>query len=203
MAPGANIISSTNSYYFETNPESNQWNDLVGSYDYNGRTYYWKADTGTSMSSPFVGGAIALWLEAKPDLTREEIIDVFADTCTHPDESLSYPNNLYGYGQIDVYGGLLHILGIDSIKGISRSQPKGVSLSVVGKYAVNVAFDAPLLQNAEVKIYSAAGQILKAVPVPAGSAGAVIPLPHIAGGIYVVQINGGTDSTTGSVLLRI
>lgn len=130
VAPGTNIISSTNSFFFENNRESLQVSDIVSNYVYNGRTYYWKADTGTSMSSPAVGGAIALWLQAKPDLTRDEIINVFANTCTYPDPSLTYPNSLYGYGQIDIYKGLLYILGIDGIEDISKQQPENVKFEV-------------------------------------------------------------------------
>ena len=54
------------------------------------------------MSAPVVTGAIALWLQADPTLTTSDCMDIFAKTCTHYDSSLSYPNNLYGYGQIDV-----------------------------------------------------------------------------------------------------
>ena len=48
-------------------------------------------------------------------LTKEDIIDVFAHTAKHYDSSLSYPNNEYGYGEIDAYAGLLYILGVDGI----------------------------------------------------------------------------------------
>ena len=72
------------------------------------------------MAAPVVAGIIALWLQAKPDLTREEIIDAFSHTCRQPDAALSYPNNEYGYGEIDAYRGLLHLLGIDGIEKISR-----------------------------------------------------------------------------------
>ena len=48
-------------------------------------------------------------------------MDIFAKTCTHYDSSLSYPNNLYGYGQIDVMAGLQEVLrrkalGINAIE---------------------------------------------------------------------------------------
>jgi len=62
------------------------------------------------MSAPVVAGAIALWLQADPTLTSADCLEIFSKTCTHYDTSLSYPNNLYGYGQIDVAAGLGEVL---------------------------------------------------------------------------------------------
>ncbi len=203
MAPGTNIISSTNSYYFEANPTSSQWSDLVEAYAYDGRAYYWKADTGTSMSTPFVAGAIALWLEAKPTLTREEIIDIFAATCTHPDPSLSYPNDLYGYGQIDVYGGLLRILGIDKIDDISGQQPSAVHFCINADLSLTVSFDMPLTKDAVVNIYAVSGQQLQTASASAGTTTLTIPLrPARGSSVVVVQVWGDSPCTTGSTLLR-
>ena len=115
LAPGANVVSSYSSYYLEANPNASTTSSHIKLFDHNGRTYLWASDAGTSMSAPVVGGAIALWLQAKPDLTPQEVINVLARTSTHNAPSLTYPNNLWGHGQIDVYRGLLDILGISSI----------------------------------------------------------------------------------------
>ncbi len=203
MAPGANIISSSSSYFFEANPESAQVSDLVEAFDHNGRTYYWKADTGTSMSTPAVAGAIALWLEAKPDLTREEIVDILAHTCTHPDESLSYPNNQYGYGQIDVYRGLLYILGVDKIEEVSQKQPAEVTFRVQGNGCFDAIFDKPLAKSAEIKVYSLSGILLKTVVADCGSTTVRVEFPMSGNGVVAVQVNGDGATTTGSTLLRL
>lgn len=110
MAPGQNIISAYSSYYIEHNPKANDINSDVRHFTYNRRTYAWNANMGTSMSSPVVAGTIALWLQANPRLTPQDCLKIFAQTCTHYDQSLSYPNNLYGYGQIDAEAGLRLIL---------------------------------------------------------------------------------------------
>ena len=120
MAPGDNIISSYSSYYLEANPDASDISSDVEHFDFQGRTYAWNANTGTSMACPVVAGVIALWLQAKPDLTREEIINAFSHTCRQPDTSLTYPNDQYGYGEIDAYRGLLYLLGIDGIEDVSR-----------------------------------------------------------------------------------
>ena len=104
-APGRNIISAYSSYYREAHPTETGYD--VAHFDVDGRTYAWHSDSGTSMSCPVVAGIIALWLQANPNLTRDDIIGVLQRTSRHPEEGLSYPNNKYGYGEIDAYRGLL------------------------------------------------------------------------------------------------
>lgn len=116
VAPGQNIISSYSSFYIENNPEAGDLNSSVRQFTYNGRTYAWTASSGTSMASPVVTGTIALWLQANPRLTPQDCKDIFAQTCTHYDTSLTYPNNTYGYGQLDAYAGLQ--LALEKATGI-------------------------------------------------------------------------------------
>ena len=111
MAPGQNIISSYSTFFINNpkNINASVQSD-VRHFDYRGRTYAWNANAGTSMSAPVVTGAIALWLQADPTLTPADCLEIFSKTCTHYDTSLNYPNNLYGYGQIDVAAGLKEVL---------------------------------------------------------------------------------------------
>jgi subtilisin family serine protease len=129
VAPGTNIISGYSSFYEEAHPDAR---DVLHSdtqhFQWNGRTYAWNCNSGTSMASPVVAGGIALWLQANPKLTPEDIKKIFANTCIHPDATLSYPNNSYGYGQIDVAKGLQYILessGIESSE-FTKKQSDGV-----------------------------------------------------------------------------
>lgn len=79
-APGVNIISSFSSYYLENNADAYNVTLDVEHFDFNGRTYAWNSDSGTSMSAPVVTGVIALWLEYCPTLTREQIMETFRAT---------------------------------------------------------------------------------------------------------------------------
>ena len=126
MAPGQNIISSMSSYYLE-NQQENWYTDFdVARFDFQGRRYSWNAQSGTSMSCPIVAGVIALWLQACPTLTREQIVETFAATCSHHDETLTYPNNLYGHGEINAEAGLRYILdhfcGMEPLPGEGDAQ---------------------------------------------------------------------------------
>ncbi len=206
MAPGSNIISSYSSYYLENNPQAGDIRSDVEHFDFRGRTYSWNSNAGTSMATPAVGGAIALWLQAKPTLTPEEAMDVIAHTSSHYDESLSYPNNEYGYGQIDVYRGLLYILGIDGIEGLSQHQPKAVSILPIGQGQLQLRFEGNeglSTPSFSIRIFNTSGQLVSSQSLTGGQEEYTIDLSSLPRGVYAVQVNTGQPTTTGSTLVRL
>ncbi|MBR3011415.1 MAG: S8 family peptidase [Prevotella sp.] len=206
MAPGSNIISSYSSYYLENNPQAGDIRSDVEHFDFRGRTYSWNSNAGTSMATPAVGGAIALWLQAKPTLTPEEAMDVIAHTSSHYDESLSYPNNEYGYGQIDVYRGLLYILGIDGIEGLSQHQPKAVSILPIGQGQLQLHFEGNeglSTPSFSIRIFNTSGQLVSTQSLTGGQEEYTIDLSSLPRGVYAVQVNTGQPTTTGSTLVRL
>lgn len=206
MAPGSNIISSYSSYYLENNPQAGDIRSDVEHFDFRGRTYSWNSNAGTSMATPAVGGAIALWLQAKPTLTPEEAMDVIAHTSSHYDESLSYPNNEYGYGQIDVYRGLLYILGIDGIEGLSQHQPKAVSILPIGQGQLQLRFEGNeglSTRPFSIRIFNTSGQLVSTQSLTGGQEEYTIDLSSLPRGVYAVQVNTGQPTTTGSTLVRL
>ena len=90
------------------------------------REYRWSSQRGTSMACPIVAGIIAQWLEAIPTLTREQVIEAFDATCHRHDPLLKYPNNDYGYGEIDAEAGLKYLVshydGISSPSAHSKGK---------------------------------------------------------------------------------
>lgn len=108
VAPGENIVSANSSFYLEKFPESHADVD-VERFVYEGRTYAWTALTGTSMSTPVVTGVIALWLDACPTLTPEQVLQVIQNTSQRK-PGMDYPNNDYGWGEIDAKAGLDYVL---------------------------------------------------------------------------------------------
>jgi len=109
MAPGQNIIASFNSFYAEANPYADQRECDVERFRFRDREYSWNAQSGTSMASPIVGGIIACWLQAFPRLSYQDVMEAIAATSRQPDPDLTYPNNYYGYGEIDAQAGLQYL----------------------------------------------------------------------------------------------
>lgn len=193
VAPGTNIISAYNSYYLENLEDEDDMRNDVQHFDFNGRTYSWSANSGTSMSTPAAAGVIALWLQANPKLTPADVLDILAKTASHYDESLTYPNNTYGYGQIEAYEGLVEVLKLPTaIPSVSRHQPRDVRFVLQGE---------TLLLNTEhpvsARVYSTSGQLLLSQQNVREID--LTTLPH---GVLVIQVNGTDAATTGSTLIR-
>ncbi len=112
MAPGMVVVSASSSYMIECQQDT--WEQHTRFFDYNGRTYGWWLNNGTSMAAPVVSGIIALWLEMDPQLTPAQIREVLANTCVHTAPGLDYPNCQYGYGEIDAMAGADYIWNVIS-----------------------------------------------------------------------------------------
>lgn len=198
-APGSYVISSYSSYYLQAHPD-NTGSD-VSHFDVNGRTYVWSADLGTSMSAPVVAGIIALWLEAKPDLTRDDIMGVLQRTSRQPESDLTYPNNLYGYGLIDAHRGLLDIMGLSSIQAISQEEAQGVTIKLSQHGQLLLTFARPLTNDITVTLYTTGGTAVSRTTIQQGTTQSTLSLTTLAGGIYAVQLTGAQE-VAGSKLIR-
>lgn len=76
---------------------------------------YYGAMQGTSMASPFVTGVLATWLEAKPDLTPEEVRSILSYTAINDDytgDLAGVPDNTWGYGKIDALAGIRQVIAL-------------------------------------------------------------------------------------------
>ena len=201
MAPGTNIVSAYSSFYIEHNPDAGDLNSDVSHFPFRGRTYAWNSNAGTSMSAPVVAGAIALWLEANPHLSPSDVLSVISRTSTHYDPSLTYPNNLYGYGQIDVYAGLLDILGISAIREVSATPTEariGVDADGMLRVSLPQAAQSPLTLH----LYSLDGRRLASFTMEQGAVEGRFPVDGLSRGVYAVQLS-GDRRLAGSALVRL
>lgn len=202
MAPGNNIISSYSSFYLENNPEANDIRSDVEHFDFNNRTYAWNANTGTSMAAPVVAGIIALWLQANPRLTAQDVMELFSRTCRHPEEELTYPNNEYGFGEIEAYRGLLDILGIDKIEGISLHQPSLLRITQKDRQ-LRLLFDKQPLSELRLRVYSVSGILCYEDIIQPLNSELFVSLPSVLKGLYVIQIDSKNKDYSGSQIIRL
>jgi subtilisin family serine protease len=205
-APGVNIVSAQNffidddTYYalagwdigaMDTEYES--WGNGVAGY------FHIMAQTGTSMSAPAVTGTIALWLQADPTLTVERIKEGIAHSSRQPDATLTYPNQQYGYGEIDVYRGLLYILGLDRVETISQ-QHTAARIAVSGGELV-ITLPEPLAVSARLRLFTVGGRLQRDVRLPAGQSVYRLSLTTLPSGLYALQLD-GPSVIKGSTLIR-
>lgn len=199
LANGTNVVSSYSSFYREEHPTSDGWDITYSTYQ--DRSYPWRIDIGTSMSTPVVSGIIALWLQARPDLTPDEIKDVIAQTSIRHDPTLDYPNNQYGWGEIDAYRGLLYLLGLSDIKEITSDQPRKV-LVILQDDCMRFCFNEPLRQTLNVAIYGVGGSLVSRGQLSCGTAEQQVDISGLPAGVYAVQLHSQQPGLTGSFLIR-
>lgn len=188
-APGATIVSSSSTYYVE-NPENGISNaHLQAKVENPTRTDYWQQMIGTSMATPYVTGAIALWLEADPTLTIDDVKEIVATTALKDDDVMTTGNSVqWGAGKFDAYAGLKEVIRRKGGNGITETRVSDSRLMITsgdnrvfniflgGAKAVNATlYD---LSGAAVARQSATGDEMN---FDAG---------HIASGIYLLNVNG-------------
>ena len=90
-APGLMIGSGVSTFDDEYKPSGSSADHLVASYlnPSVGKTYYYAMLTGTSMSSPVVAGIVSLMLQANPNLTPTQVIEILKTTALHDNYTLS------------------------------------------------------------------------------------------------------------------
>ena len=153
--------------------------------------YMWAAESGTSMATPTAAGIIALWLEAKPDLTYEQIKETIAETAITDEFTKADPIR-YGHGKMDAYKGLLYVLGIGTaIPELSQHQPKGVTFRMDG----NTLSVAGAEDGTPIRIYTTDGRLVASAPLANGSVSLPAGSPA---GVYAVQVG-----KLGSTLIRL
>lgn len=189
VAPGNYVYSSYSSFKLEAHPNDIAMHSAL--FPFNGRTYAWGASSGTSMSTPAVAGAIALWLEACPTLTYEDVKGVLQRTCHHVDASLPYPNNSYGYGEVDVYAGLLDILGFSSIRDIPQ-QHAAARIALNGR-TLHIQLPEKAHADVPLRIYDLNGRSIFNGLLGSGNMSHEITLPSLSRAVYAVCI--GNTST--------
>lgn len=107
-APGVNIVSAWSQYQtYGTVAESMKWND--GTYN---------ACDGTSMACPVVSGTVALWLQAKSDLTVADVKNVLKETSINDEFTAQTPVK-WGFGKINAAKGIEYLVnpsGVETVK---------------------------------------------------------------------------------------
>lgn len=182
-APGSSI-SSGNCYYEKNGDDVVETKPIAGS----DATETWVCQFGTSQASPVVSGIVALWLQAKPQLTPDDVLAVIRRTAK-PIEDV--PNNHSGAGIIDAYAGLLDVLGLATgISALSQHQPLGVSFRV----ADGRLYAEGAEEGTAVTIYNISGVAVRQSIINQG----FVSLAGLSRGVYAVQLG-----RQGSTLIRL
>lgn len=183
-APGAVVISSSSRFYTENEANGVGENAICATMTEDDRTNYWSPAMGTSMSTPFVAGSIALWLQADPTLTVADVKGIISKTAVRDDEVLAGNPAQWGAGKFDAYAGLKEVLRnagitdtrVDESPLMLRRRGDVVSLFLAGAKSLDVA------------VYNISGAKVFGTSV-AGDEFSFSDL-FLSKGVYVVNVNG-------------
>ncbi len=200
LAPGLLMCSSFNGRVYDYTS-----NSTVFAADANGRTvkyaaaekgktcFYYGMMSGTSMASPAAAGIIALWLQANPELTPEDVETIIKQTSVHddlvPGTQGEYQVGI-GYGKIDAYAGIKKALQMAEETGVEQAleADRPVTLEKAAD-AWRVLFNITVPQ-ARVSVSTLGGAVVKTVDFGRQSRGSeqTVDLGGLQTGVYVVTI---------------
>lgn len=197
-APGSAIISAMSNPYLDYATQS-YTEDVALAYkngycsaratDNNGRTYYWKQEVGTSMSTPLVAGAIALWLEADPTLTIDDVKDIIAATSTRDEIVNSEDSVRWGAGKFNALEGLKEVIrragaGVEDVIVDGHNSRLMVNPTSARCYNLFLG-NATSLQ---INVYDLSGNSVYNLAVDGNEAD--IDLSSLGTGVYILNVNG-------------
>jgi len=199
VAPGVNIISAGNSYCPDTYSAS-----MVTKTSFNNREYPWVSFSGTSMATPCAAGIVALWLQADPTLTPQRIKEIIKTTSKKIEVDGQWPNNVYGYGLIDAYAGIIEVIkGATGIQQISSHQPTALTIRPAQGRQVCLTFSQAPQHALHVTVYSLSGAKCYEQTLSTGGATTyTLQVPQVPTGVYIVQVDSQEPSLNGSEIIR-
>lgn len=198
-APGNRIVSSLSS--FDTNYQSGgiDFSDVTNTFG----THSYGKQQGTSMASPVVSGIVALWLQAYPQLTTNNVLGIIGNTSI-ADSDVTNPFNFYGtiystppnvkwgYGKIDALAGMQLIeqaLNIDTFDTTNNfivyPNPTSSKIFITSKEYVS-----------SYEIYNALGQKVKEGSFNAVLEQEELDLTALQSGLYILNFKGDKTSKT-------
>ncbi len=191
--PGMGMISSYSHYYMQAHPS--EQTTASASVTKGNRTSWWAEMSGTSMSSPFVAGVMALWLQADPTLTIDEVKEILKVTAKQDEFTAAAPHR-FGYGKIDALAGIRHILGTGGVADVKVDNDILVNEVSRGCYEIFAAG----AQQVSAALYSLNGAL--AASVTANGDTASLSTDGIASGVYVLRASAGGNTVTRKVVVR-
>ena len=142
------------------------------------------------MATPVVTATIALWLEADPSLTTEDIRDIIRKTSAMDNFTGSTPNGVYGYGKIDALAGIKYILE-DS--HIAETTAGTLSYNYDGRYLRFTTTNG----MERIYIYNTAGMMIRSLDATTANIGTELT----PGYVYLIKVVSANSNETFKLAL--
>ncbi len=191
-APGHSIVSTYSQPY-----TSRYSVTRVESVTDNGKTYVWSNMSGTSMSTPFAAGVIALWMQARPDLSFDEVLDVIDHSSTK-DDFVNWASDpaMWGAGKINAWEGLKYLASQTGIQSSSVDASRKLAVKINGH---KIEALVPGEDTLTAALYTTSGT---QAAVAKGQGGSLsIDAATLPSGVYILSIQGAHGTYSSKIVL--
>ena len=165
--------------------------------------------SGTSMAGPHVAGAVALLISAAPGLAGkvDSIEHILEKTAVHITNTqtcngtspTTFPNNTMGFGRINILAAVNYVLstGTNNI----QTSANGVTVfPTLAKDNIYFRFENPKDEKAEIKFFSAAGQLVMEKTMGVYNDTHSISIEDLQQGFYLYSVKTESNSYNGKFL---
>lgn len=202
-APGCVVVSSMSPYYmtlaFQQDVYENEFM-LVGKTMYNGKPYYYDYMMGTSMAAPFASGAVALMLQANPNLTFEDVRTILMETADKDSYVTNSSNPVqWGAGKINVLNAVKKAIEYGAgVEGVVADNEDAVVVTSVGNKQYVVNFIGSSFVKAT--LYSMTGQAV--VNASAQGDNVALDASGIENGVYILVVESNGAKHSSKIVVR-
>ena len=168
------------------------------------KDYYYGLNAGTSMAAPAVTGIIALWLEANPELTYEQIFQILKETSSQDEYTAKGGIDAWGYGKINAYSGLKKALELANSSGINDVLNSDAPISFMANdEACNVLFN----NNetfANIRVCDLNGRVVELRKLQSVKRGQEesVSLAGLPTGVYLINIETTKSTMTRKMIVK-
>lgn len=205
-APGCAVVSATNSYSSTYRLGGPLYYTSVAKYlsPKNNRTYYYTAQSGTSLSAPIVTGIVALMLQVNPNLSPEEIKDILIKTAKKDEFTTQFPDTTrWGAGKVNGYAAVKETIIITGTVNVPKNE-MDVQLFPnpnIGKFTIE--FESDKEGYFLVEVTNVLGEQIsqQAWKLSTGKNQLPIELTSINKGVYFLNITGFGGQITKKIVI--
>ncbi|MDO4930017.1 MAG: S8 family peptidase [Bacteroidales bacterium] len=206
LAPGSCVVSSFSRYTTPNNIDGLVKDDknVVAAVDDDGNaldyasasvetSHFYGVMSGTSMAAPAVSGILALWLQANPKLTPEDVLEIISKTAVRDEYTGGVQGDwtpTAGYGKIDAYAGLKMALEKLAASNHDLTMPATQPVTLKkGADKWRILFNVAE-EDVRVSLYSLANGEVSRTTLDEVSPGdeTVIDLNAYTPGVYIIKI---------------
>ncbi len=148
------------------------------------------------MAAPFMGGVLALWLQADPTLTVDEVKDIIKETAVQDEFTRANPHR-FGVGKVDALAGIKKVLNIGAgVNGVKAENE--ILVNETAKNVFNIY--APSAETVLTNLYTVSGAL--AASSEAVGNDATLDATSLPAGVYILSVKAGSASRTIKIAIR-